>query len=188
MPVMLPITLWAARSSSTWCPTVTTSCLQALADQLRSFGAAVLVEPPVAEDRRLDLLVTVGAHRWALDVSVVNPAMRSHIAAGPGGAAAQVEREKRAKYSGDARRLGAELRPFVLDCYGAFAGQARQFLREASTRLSALYGQHRTVVHTRLVNAVAVALQKGNAACKFHAAAYAHDPAAGRVGRVAPRR
>jgi len=135
------------------------------------------------EERRLDLLVTVGAQRWALDVSIVNPAARSYAGDGPGGACERAEREKKDKYGLAAQRRGMLLRPFVLDCFGHFGAEARQFLRDVSSRLSSTYGHHRNRVYTRLVNVSAVAVQRGNAVCKLTAAAYADGVIAGNLGR-----
>jgi len=164
------------------------SVQQVLAETLRAAGASVQLEPPTGiDDRRLDLVVTAGSQRWALDVSIVNPSMPSYVADGRGtqrGAVCRAaEQEKIEKYQDDARRLGCKFRPFVLDVYGHFGVYARKFLLEVATKLSEIYGHNFTKLYARLVNGVSVTVQKGNAACIYTAAAYCFDTNAGVLGR-----
>jgi hypothetical protein len=166
---------------------------QVLAETLRAAGASVQLEPPTGiDDRRLDLIVTAGSRRWALDVSLVNPSMPSYVAAGTGTRAGAVcaaaEQEKIEKYDADARRLGCTFRPFVLDVYGHFGVLARKFLLEVATKLSEIYGHNFTKLYARLVNGVSATVQKGNAACIYTAAAYCFDSNAGALGRRYHRR
>jgi len=156
---------------------------QALAEELRFAGAHVLLEPPTGVDElRLDLAVTVGSHRWALDVSIVNPAAPSYTRVHGsvlGEACKAAARDKIAKHSEGARRLGCELVPFVLDCYGHFSPQAKKFTKDVARRLAEVHGQDFYKTHARLVNAVSVAVQRGNAACLHTAAAFCYNSAAG---------
>jgi hypothetical protein len=98
-------------------------------------GADVVVEPARQPGtRRPDILVTLeNGTRYAIDVSIVDPAAQSHIAGGDlsslqvaGGAAKQAEMSKVAAYRGT--DYAGTLVPFIVEATGRLGPKASKFL------------------------------------------------------------
>ena len=117
-----------------------------------------------------DLRLTLDGVSLLLDVSVTHPtmpsALSSHLSSRPLGAARRREYEKTHKYAELATMEGSTVIPLVLESTGALGEGFRQFIRRISSRVrdGEFAEASPLVVERFLINALAIALQRGNAA------------------------
>lgn len=170
----------------------------ALARVLRRCGALVSLERYVGSGQeRIDLeIVAFSASRseklW-LDVSVVHPltvgrSRDAHLHT-VSSVLAEREREKEAHYSSLAGDAGALLVPFVVSTFGALGHMARSFLDRlpafaAAAPEDVLSGAQ---LREHALDAVSVALQRGNAACCVEGANLSRAAEASRPRPEVPR-
>jgi hypothetical protein len=149
--------------------------VQTLADWIRRVGGTAQVEPRglwAREDggdgRRPDIRVLLGGLVFLLDAAVVHPTAASRIGTPTSltelGAATQMETLKTRRYTQLARHEQATFVPFVVETFGGFGREARQFctlLSRFAEGASEIYT--RTDVLLGLRADIAHAIQRGNA-------------------------
>jgi len=170
----------------------------ALARVLRRCGALVSVERNVGTGQeRIDLeVVAFAASRseklW-LDVSVVHPLTAGRSRDAHLHTVASVleerEREKESRYSSLAGDAGAMLVPFVVSTFGALGQKARSFLDRLPAFAAAAPEDDLSGAQLRghALDAVSVALHRGNAACSVEGANRSRAAEASRPRPEAPR-
>src|SRR6185436_4470620 len=144
--------------------------LQLLVSFLRDAGLQPIPEARTENGERPDLRLSLDGVSLLLDLSVTHPTMPSALREGrssrPLGAARQREYEKRHKYAELAVMEQATVIPLVLESTGAFGEGLRQFVRRISSRVrdGEFAGASPAVIERFLTSALAIALQRGNAA------------------------
>jgi hypothetical protein len=135
----------------------------------RRAGSVALKEPEDLDhrdERRADLLITMSCGEILTDVVVRHPnapSLVSRAAQAPLAAALDAEQYKRARYGDMAESMGAAFSAFAVETYGAFGPQAAELVERiaAYARISDCWPSKSVL--TGLTNAVAMAIQKGNA-------------------------
>lgn len=142
--------------------------LKLLAKFFRSIGAIVRVEPRVyANDERKipDLDILLPDRSFFVDVAITHPNSPSRDSARPLAAAQALEAHKAWKYRSISEARGQPVLGFVLESYGAFGKNAQmivRILRQAASA-AAYASLPANTLAVFAVQALAVALQKGNA-------------------------
>ena len=122
------------------------------------------------EGERPDLRLNLGTTNLLLDLSVTHPTMPSALTTGrssrPLGAAKQREYEKIHKYTHLAVIENATVIPLVLETTGALGEGLRQFIHRIASQVhdGEFAGASPLVVERFLISALAITLQRGNAA------------------------
>ena len=140
-----------------------------IVEWVKKAGGRAWVEPRQViwhDDRRPDVRVSLGPAVFELDVSVVHPTSASHLAAavqGSLGAAKKISKAKSNKFGAMSRSEGSTFVPFILETYGGFCKEARDFMKELSKHAgvhSAVYSSSDLICGLR--SAIHAALFKGN--------------------------
>jgi hypothetical protein len=128
------------------------------------------LDPNPESEKRPDLIVFVGSRRYLVDVVVVHSSAPSHRVLGASGKLKVADRAadiKRGKYNDMAAAQGMELIPFAVETYGGFSKDASAFIQGI---IKSVKHDHRVVSTEELYGirpAIAIAIQRGNAACFF---------------------
>ena len=144
--------------------------LQLLVSFLREAGLQPIPEARTDDGERPDLRLTLAGVSYLLDLSATHPtspsALSSRRSLRPLGAARQREYEKKQKYSELATLEGVTIVPLVMESTGALGECFRQFIHRISTsvRNGEFAGASPSAVERFLIAALAVSLQRGNAA------------------------
>ena len=144
--------------------------LQLLVSFLREAGMQPIPEARTENGERPDLRLSLDGVPLLLDVSVTHPTMPSARSSGRSshalGAARQREYEKMHKYAELGVMEGATVVPLVMESTGALGEGLRQFVSRISSRVrdGEFAGASPSVIERFLTSALAIALQRGNAA------------------------
>ena len=147
-----------------------TILLQLLVSFLREAGLQPIPEARTENGERPDLRLLLDGVSLLLDLSVTHPTSPSAISTSrssqPLGSAERREYEKRHKYTELTTMENATVVPLVLESTGALGDGFRQFIRRISScvRDGEFAGASPLVIERFLVSALAIALQRGNAA------------------------
>ena len=122
-----------------------------------------------AESReRPDIEARIGGDNFLIDVTIILPTAKSHVAKAlkPLGAAISAGKAKIKKHGPESERKGVLFIPYVVETYGGLAPNARDF-----NKFLANYGVRNEMTYTKdeifksLYSAIAVAVQEGNRKC-----------------------
>ena len=147
-----------------------------LIDYIRKVGGTAIDLDAPGESRfsnaetreRPDIEARIGGDYFLIDVTIILPTAKTHIAKAlePLGAAKSAEKAKVKKHGAEAKRKGALLIPYVIETYGGMAPTARDF-----NKFLANYGVRNEMTYTKdeifksLYSKIAVAVQEGNRRC-----------------------
>jgi hypothetical protein len=130
-------------------------------------GGIATVEPrglTAKSNDRPDIDTMLGLDSYFLDVTVLNTLAASNLARGEA-FLQHAEARKKRKYHGMGQAHGAEVIPFALDVYGVFGDDALEFVNKLADYADQNASNYSPMqIREGLMNEVAVALQKGNAA------------------------
>ncbi len=138
--------------------------LDVLCDLAKSIGMFVSVEPrnDVDRDTRADAIIAGSSGRWMIDVSITDPTAPSYKGGAPGRAPYR-ESSKRKEYGDTAAAAHCELVPLVLESYGTWGDDAKNFITAMGEESDPAGDNDRIDAWTaRARTAISCALQRGN--------------------------
>jgi hypothetical protein len=136
---------------------------------IKRVGGSAWAEPEhlhYEDGRRADLLITMAHQQVLTDVVVRHPTAPSTVAKAAQEqlfVAKEAEKRKETRHKPTADRIGAAFSAFAVESYGAFGPQAAALVDRIAAYADTTSKWASVAVRSNLINAVAVAVQKGNA-------------------------
>ena len=141
--------------------------VQAIAAWCRRGGAAVEIEPQNLStgQKRPDLLVYMGTHRFIIDAVIGHPLAPSYIrkALEPLGLASFHEKRKMNHWRELAVSMGATMVPFSCETYGSIGDSATSFIQSLATHADTYTPWKYDSFIKEFTASIGVAIQQGNA-------------------------
>jgi len=139
--------------------------VQLVAAIFRRAGALVNIEVKCDGETRVrpDIEIILPDHSILVDVAVVHPSAPSRRSLTPLAATRDIENAKAAKYSSVASERGARFMAFIAESYGALGKQAMELLKLLDNILDRAPARPFELSGRAVMEALAVALQRGNA-------------------------
>jgi hypothetical protein len=138
-------------------------------------GLSTVLEPYYLfehqNNKRPDVQIVGHGDNIIVDVTVVDPTSHTHVTGSSNATlhtAMKLEQRKITRYSAEAKRHGFTLYPFALETYGGWGPTASKLLKHIYSMADTMSEYSRCwsskEISRGIVDAVAVAVQKGNAA------------------------
>ncbi len=160
-----------------------------IASFVRSAGGSVFIEPKYLEGKRADAQIYFTSDISLMDAQITHPAapyyaISTNIASTPLGTARSREVAKHAKYDKQAKKEGASFYPFVMETYGGLGREANVLIQKISKMAAEIspFPINRNLSTTRMMKALGITLQKGNALVQLAGCIAARNAAGERVG------
>ena len=144
-----------------------------LGAMIKKAGGALIVEPrPQADAKkgvRVDISGSFAGFSFSVDVAVVQSTCNTHYksaASTPGSTAESMAAFKQDKHGDEAKRIGYEFFPFVLEAAGTWHAQAQALCKRIAKEAAknSLDPHFKEGAHyTKMIQSISAALAKGNA-------------------------